>query len=58
MSTFTFTFTLAIEKLLANIPHLKSNGANWAIFMMHFQDVMKVTRQWAYFTGQKLHPKP
>ena len=45
-----------IEKLPANIPHLESNGLNWAIFKMRFSNAMKVTCRWAYFTG--LNPRP
>jgi len=46
----------SIEKLPANIPYLKPNGSNWAIFQMRFCDMMKVTCQWAYFTGTKICP--
>ncbi|KAF8502348.1 hypothetical protein F5888DRAFT_1800846 [Russula emetica] len=34
----------SIEKPLVNIPRLETNGANWAIFVMRFQDAMKVSR--------------
>src|SRR6267154_2287203 len=47
-----------IEKLPANIPRLEHNGSNWAIFKMCFGNAMKVTRQWAYFTGLNPYPKP
>ena len=47
-----------IEKLPANIPRLKYNGSNWAIFKMRFGNAMKVTRRWAYFTGLSPCPEP
>jgi len=48
----------SIEKLPTNIPCLEPNGTNWAIFVVHFCDAMKVTCWWMYFTGQKPWPKP
>jgi hypothetical protein len=47
-----------IKKLPANISHLEPNGANWAIFKMHFSNAMKVTHQWGYFIGLKPCSKP
>ena len=44
--------------LPVSIPYLEPNGSNWAIFMMHFQEVMKAMHQWAYFTGHEPRPKP
>ena len=38
--------------LPASVPYLEPDGTNWAIFTMHFQSMMKATRQWAYFTGE------
>src|SRR6266478_4322380 len=57
-STAMSTTPTTIKKLPTNIPKLESNGANWAIFMMRFRDVMKVTHRWAYFTGSKPRPRP
>ena len=44
--------------LPVSIPYLKPNGSNWAIFIMHFQEVMKAMHWWAYFTSHEPHPKP
>jgi hypothetical protein len=40
-----------IELLPSNIPHLETDGSNWAIFTMHFQEAMQVTHCWPYFEG-------
>jgi hypothetical protein len=58
MSTPTPEPTTSIEKLSAVIPRLEPNGSNWAIFQKRFRDAMKVTRRWAFFTGDKARPVP
>ena len=50
--------TPVIKQLPANIPQLDPNGTNWAIFKTRFQEAMRVTRQWGYFTGARPRPKP
>src|SRR5712692_2427395 len=50
--------TPVIEQLPANIPWLDTNGTNWAIFKTCFQEAMRVTRRWGYFTGARAHRKP
>jgi hypothetical protein len=40
-----------IELLPSNIPHLETDGLNWAIFTMRFQEAMQVTHCWPYFEG-------
>jgi hypothetical protein len=47
-----------IELLPSNIPHLETDGPNWAIFTMHFQKVMQVTYYWPYFKGTIPCPSP
>jgi hypothetical protein len=47
-----------IELLPSNIPHLETDGSNWAIFTMHFWEVMQVTRHWPYFKGTIPCPSP
>jgi hypothetical protein len=41
----------AIEQLPSNIPHLETDGSNWAIFIMRFREAMQATRHWPYFEG-------
>ncbi len=50
--------TPVIKQLPANIPQLDPNGTNWAIFKTRFQEAMRVTRRWGYFTGARPCPKP
>jgi len=57
-STKSTATPTAIKKLLANIPCLKPNGANWAIFKMCFSSMIKVTQRWGYFIGLKSYPLP
>src|SRR6266853_967425 len=47
----TSTSYTAIEQLPSNIPHLKTDGSNWAIFIMQFQEAMQATRRWPFFEG-------
>jgi len=47
-----------IELLPSNIPHLETDGSNWAIFTMRFQEAMQVTRRWPYFEGTIPCPSP
>jgi hypothetical protein len=47
----TSTPSPAIEQLPSNIPHLKTDGSNWAIFIMRFREAMQATRRWPYFEG-------
>src|SRR5260370_13611568 len=50
--------TPIIEQLPANIPQLETNGTNWAICKTLFQEAMRVSCQWGYFTGARPCPKP
>jgi hypothetical protein len=45
------TGSSSIEQLPANIPHLKPNGTNWAIFLMHFKEALQASHCWPYFDG-------
>ena len=56
MSTIASNTPTSIEKLPANILQLEPDGSNWAIFIMCFQDAIKVTCRWLYFT--RSNPKP
>jgi len=42
-----------ITNLPAHTPYLEPHGANWAIFAMRFQKVMKATRLWGHLEGTK-----
>ena len=48
----------SIEQLPANIPHLETDGSNWAIFIVRFREAMKVTRRWGFFDGTNSCPVP
>ena len=47
----TSTPSPAIEQLPSNIPHLKTDSSNWAIFIMRFREAMQATCRWPYFKG-------
>jgi hypothetical protein len=47
----TSTPSPAIEQLPSNIPHLETDGSNWAIFIMRFREAMQATCHWPYFKG-------
>ena len=47
-----------IEKLPVNIPRLKPDGTNWAIFSMRFKEAMQASKRWGYFDGTKSRPVP
>ena len=52
MSTSTTsTSPTTIEQLPSNIPHLETDGSNWAIFIVRFREVMQATRCWPFFEG-------
>jgi gag-polypeptide of LTR copia-type/Zinc knuckle len=50
--------TALIEQLPANIPRLKPDGTNWAIFSIRFCEAMQATRRWGYFDGTTPCPSP
>jgi hypothetical protein len=50
MSTST-TSPTTIEQLPSNLPHLETDGLNWAIFIMRFREAMQATHCWPYFEG-------
>ena len=54
----TTSSTPHIEQLSADVPHLDSEGANWAIFEACFQDAMETACQWGHFDGSKPWPVP
>jgi hypothetical protein len=47
-----------ILQLPSNIPCLKADGSNWAIFVMHFREVMQAIQRWPYFEGTIPCPSP
>ena|SRR6266851_3707656 len=47
----TSTPTTAIEQLPSNIPHLETDGSNWAIFIVQFREAMQATCHWPVFKG-------
>ena len=47
-----------IHQLPSNIPCLKADGSNWAIFILHFHKAMQVTQRWPYFEGTIPCPSP
>ena len=47
-----------IEQLPANIPQLKPDGLNWAIFTGHFHEAMRATRHWPHFDSTSTCPSP
>src|SRR3979490_2779395 len=47
-----------IEQLSADVPHLDSEGTNWAIFEARFQDAMETACQWGHFDGSEPCPVP
>jgi len=47
-----------IEQLPSNIPHLETDGLNWAIFIMCFQEVMQANQKWGHFDGSSTCPIP
>ena len=48
----------SIQLLPSNIPCLKADGSNWAIFILHFHKAMQVTQRWPYFEGTIPCPSP
>jgi hypothetical protein len=40
-----------IQQLPSNIPCLKADGSNWAIFVLRFREAMQVAWRWPYFEG-------
>jgi hypothetical protein len=52
----TSTSSNAIKQLPSNIPHLKTDGSNWAIFIIWFWEAMQATRRWPYFEGTVFCP--
>ena len=46
------------EQLPTNIPCLKLDGSNWAVFSIRFQEAMEVTGRWGYFDGTEARPVP
>src|SRR6266851_2538388 len=48
----------SIQLLPSNIPCLKADGSNWAIFILCFREAMQVTQRWPYFEGTILCPSP
>jgi hypothetical protein len=51
--------TESIPVSVPNIPHLKPNESNWAIFSMHFEEAMLASQKWGHFDGTstRLTPK-
>jgi len=47
-----------IQQLPSNIPCLKADGSNWAIFVLHFCKAMQVAWRWPYFEGTIPCPSP
>ena len=56
MSTTTAT-TLA-NTLPSSIPKLDASGMNWAIFLLHFQDMVEPKDYWGHFDGTLPRPDP
>src|SRR6266851_4011954 len=52
------TIPSTIQLLPSNIPCLEADGSNWAIFVLHFREVMQVARRWPYFEGTIPCPSP
>jgi hypothetical protein len=48
----------SIHQLPSNIPCLKADGSNWAIFVMCFREAMQAIRRWPYFEGTIPCPSP
>ena len=44
--------------LAAEVPHLKPEGTNWAIFARRIERAMRHTRRWGYFDGSNARPVP
>ena len=47
-----------IEHLPTNIPYLETDGSNWAIFVLCFQEAIQATQRWSYFEGLSPRPTP
>ena len=51
------TIALA-DTLPSSIPKLDATGTNWAIFSLHFQDVVEAKGYWGHFNGTDPRPEP
>ena len=61
MSSPTPSPTLATSPsstLSANVPHLDSEGINWATFAFRFCRAIMLARYWGYFDGSNTRPAP
>ena len=47
--TAMFSQLTSPDTLPNSIPKLDPHGKNWAIFQIHFQNVMEVKEKWAHF---------
>ena len=50
------TATSLSDSLSSSIPKLDSTGTNWAIFEIHFWDVIEAKRFWGHFDGTSPQP--
>ena len=46
------------DPLPTSVPHLETNGSNWAIFSMRFQEAMEANQKWGHFDGTTTRPVP
>ena len=46
------------DPLPTSVPCLETNGSNWVIFSMCFQEAMEANQKWGHFDGTTLCPVP
>ena len=46
------------DPLPTSVPRLETNGSNWAIFSMRFQEAMEANQKWGHFDGTATRPVP
>ena len=49
---------VTIKQLPSNIPQLKPDSSNWAIFKGRFHEAMQATQRWSHFNGTSICPSP
>ena len=50
--------TGSFSTLTADVPHLDSEGINWATFRFRFRRAMTLAGRWGYFDGSDTRPAP
>ena len=46
------------DPLPTSVPRLETNGSNWAIFSMRFQEAMEANQKWGHFDSTATCPVP